>query len=183
MAVFDIVYHGYLTDYAKGEVFKGGGKFCQNTPLHSMNLPVTLSLSTPKAKRFQFTRPCGRYTSWHSTPFPHRKQNVTFKRTATTSTKCFILVMFLLGSGEWGPKRFRYHLPIQNNLCIWGFTVYYVLQFCTQVLSILCRHQLAPPALEDIPATPQRRRGRWTPWANILIIFWTVSTKHPTIKL
>ena len=36
----------------------------------------TLPLPTPKAKRFQFTRPRRGYTSKHSTPFPFRKQNV-----------------------------------------------------------------------------------------------------------
>ena len=35
-------------------------------------------------------RPHRGYTSRHSTPFPFRKLNVTFKRTATTSTKCSI---------------------------------------------------------------------------------------------
>ena len=50
----------------------------------------TLPSPFPKAKRFQFTRPRRGYTSRHSTPFPFRKQNVTFKRDATTSTKCSI---------------------------------------------------------------------------------------------
>ena len=50
----------------------------------------TLPSPTPKAKRFQFTRPRRGYTSRHSTPFPYRKQDITFKRAATTSTKCSI---------------------------------------------------------------------------------------------
>ena len=50
----------------------------------------TLTLLTPKAKQSQSTRPLRVYTSRHSTPFPYRKQNETFKRAATTSTKCSI---------------------------------------------------------------------------------------------
>ena len=50
----------------------------------------TLPLPTPKAKRFQFTRPRRGYTSRHSTPFHFRKQKVTFKIAATTTTNCSI---------------------------------------------------------------------------------------------
>ena len=33
--------------------------------------------------------------------------------------------LYKLGSGEWGPKHFRNHLPTQNNLYIWGLYVYF----------------------------------------------------------
>ena len=52
-----------------------------------MNLPVHYLCQLRKLK---VTRPRRGYTSRHSTPFPFRKQNVTFKRAATTSTKCSI---------------------------------------------------------------------------------------------
>ena len=52
-----------------------------------MNRPA-LYLLQLREKRFLFTRPRRGYTSWHSIPFPYRKQNATIKRAATTSTKC-----------------------------------------------------------------------------------------------
>ena len=67
-------------------------KFHGNRYTNKEGIPVAVGDSsdttpTPKSKRFQFTRPHRGYTSKHSTPFPYRKQQVTFKRsTGTTST-------------------------------------------------------------------------------------------------
>ena len=79
-AVFDIRIPWIFDKSCPGASILRGRQILSKKPPLLDEFSDTLSLLTPKAKRFQFTRPRRGYNFRHSTPFPHRKQNVTFKR-------------------------------------------------------------------------------------------------------
>ena len=100
------IWHTYTKDIWQimpgGQYSKGAENSVKKAPF-TWWPSDTLSLSTLKAKRLQFTRPRRGYNFRHSTPFPLRKQNVTFKRAglqsglqikSNTDLKWFDLIWF-----------------------------------------------------------------------------------------
>ena len=85
----------------------------------------TLPLPTPKAKRFQFTRPRRGYTSRHSTPFPFRMQCthrterivISFMRSFADTTSDIRQGVLLAALLTIHFSQMRFRIIIKNFLC------------------------------------------------------------------